>query len=98
MYAWVVVHKYGSVPDAAGALVKPDTSVEISIADEGSRWAIKHNGGTLGHAANHREALAIAQGLVGALKDEGRAVTLRDEPRSFRDAGLPSAARTAAPQ
>lgn len=94
----MVVHKYGSVLDASGGLVKSDTSVEISIADEGSRWAIKHNGGTLGHAANHHEALAIAQDLVGALKDEGRAVTLRDEPRSFRAAGLPSGATTAARQ
>lgn len=65
----------------------------ITIAPEGRSWAVKHNGGFLGHAASEGEALGIAEDLVAWLKDQGRDVEFAHEARA-RGA---SNARTAGP-
>jgi hypothetical protein len=64
--------------------LKPADPVEISVSNEGARWAIRHNGGVLGHAGSY-EALTIAAGLVRSLEAEGRPVELSEKPRSFSE-------------
>jgi hypothetical protein len=57
----------------------------ITIAPEGRSWAVKHNGGFLGHVANEREALGIAEQLVAWLEDQGRSVEFAREDRAHCD-------------
>lgn len=54
----------------------------ITIAPEGRSWAVKHNGGFLGHAASEGEALGIAEKLVAWLEDQGRPVEFAREDRA----------------
>ena len=48
----------------------------IAISPEGRSWAIKHNGGYLGYADTHDQALVIAKDLVTWLKGQGRSPDL----------------------
>lgn len=57
----------------------------ITIAPEGRSWAVKHNGGFLGHAASEREAVGIAEHLVAWLEDQGRRVEFAREDRARGD-------------
>jgi len=65
--------------------VKSEASADpsrITIAPEGRSWAVKHNGGFLGHAASEGEALGIAEQLVAWLEHEGRPVEFEREHRA----------------
>jgi len=52
---------------------------DIVIAPHGRSWAVKHNGGFLGYAKSQSQAIALAQGLVDWITDQGRGVTLAIE-------------------
>ena len=51
----------------------------ISIERQGGSWAIKHNGGYLGHLRSRADALATAAALVDALARDGRDAQLMVE-------------------
>lgn len=59
--------------------------LRITIAPEGRSWAVKHNGGFLGHAGSEGEALGIAEQLVAWLEDQGRPVEFAREDRARGD-------------
>ena len=48
----------------------------ISIEPQGRAWAVKHNGGYLGHARGRADTLCIARTLVDWLTDGGRCADL----------------------
>lgn len=53
--------------------------VELAVAPHGAGWAVKHNGGFLGHVRSRPEALAIARTLAEWTESQGRAVEVRIE-------------------
>jgi hypothetical protein len=75
----------------SGAAADPP---RITIAPEGRSWAVKHNGGFLGHAASEHEARGIAEHLVAWLEDQGRPVefTCEERARGAADAAPPPSA------
>lgn len=63
-------------------------SVQFGVAPSGGGWAIKHNGGYLGHVRTRSEALEIARMLADSVAAEGRQSRIEvegppAEPRSF---------------
>lgn len=58
-----------NAPDARDA-------VRLAVVRDGTRWAIRHNGGVLGHAQSFREAESIARMLPREITAEGRSAQL----------------------
>lgn len=66
---------------------------DIVIAPHGRSWAVKHNGGFLGYAKSQSQAIALAQGLVDWIMDQGRGVTLGIEEMPTAPALAPAPVR-----
>lgn len=57
-------------------------TVELTVPRHGAGWAVKHNGGFVGHLHSRAEAIAIARQLGDWVAADGRAAELKIEAAS----------------